>query len=207
MFSSSQHPSFQRPGLHLRWRWGVIRAWILRPWILVRAAMSGTRCEIGARLSLQGRLRVRGPGRVIIEDDVIIGDGADLYTHHPDAVIRIGRGTFLNGTRISSALEVTIGAENIIGDARLLDTDFHWSHRDRHQDSRPVPAMAIRTGRNVWIGAATVLLKGSEVGENSVIAMGAIVSGRVPADEIWGPERARFLAKVAEPPKHSESPS
>jgi acetyltransferase-like isoleucine patch superfamily enzyme len=160
---------------------------------------------MGARLSLQGRLRLRGPGTVIIEDDVIIGDGADLYTHHPDAVIRIGRGSFLNGTRISAAIEVTIGPENIVGDARILDTDFHWAHRERHQDRSPLPALPIRTGRNVWIGAATVLLKGTEVGEDSVIAMGAVVSGKVPSGEIWGTDRAHFLTKLPEPPNGGKS--
>ncbi len=53
-------------------------------------------------------------------------------------------------------------------------------------------------GDNVWIGAQCVLLPGSRIGDNSVIAAGSVVRGEVPANEIWGGAPAKRL-KVIEP--------
>lgn len=35
-------------------------------------------------------------------------------------------------------------------------------------------------GNNVWIGANSVILRGTEVGDNSVIAAGSVVKGKIP---------------------------
>jgi acetyltransferase-like isoleucine patch superfamily enzyme len=153
-------------------------------------------------VSLQGSLRLRGPGRIVIESGVIIGDKVDLFTHHADAMIHIGAGTFLNGTRFSAVKEIRVGAESIIGDARLMDTDFHWLHRQRRTDHRSPPAAPIRIENNVWIAAGAAVLKGTTIGANSVIGFGAVVSGVVPGDELWAGVPARRIGPLPPPPEN-----
>lgn len=52
--------------------------------------------------------------------------------------------------------------------------------------------------RNVWIGAAATILPGVTVGENSIIAAGAVVNRDVPANSIVGGIPARLLKKIGE---------
>src|SRR5215204_4127396 len=47
--------------------------------------------------------------------------------------------------------------------------------------------------RNAWIGAAATILPGVTIGENSVVAAGAVVSKDVPANTVVGGIPAKFL--------------
>ncbi|MGB1060198.1 MAG: acyltransferase, partial [Ketobacter sp.] len=48
-------------------------------------------------------------------------------------------------------------------------------------------------GRNVWIGANSCLLAGSRVGDNSIVGAGSVVTGEIPANEIWAGVPARKI--------------
>jgi maltose O-acetyltransferase len=56
-------------------------------------------------------------------------------------------------------------------------------------------AQSVNIGRNVWIGANAVVLKGVNIGDNAVIGAGSIVTHDVPKDEIWVGNPARYLRK------------
>lgn len=44
----------------------------------------------------------------------------------------------------------------------------------------------VEIGDNVFVGAHTILLPGTVIGRNSIIAAGSVVSSRIPSGEIWG---------------------
>lgn len=52
--------------------------------------------------------------------------------------------------------------------------------------------------RNSFIGANCTILAGAVVGENSVLAAGSVLTGRVPENEVWGGNPARLLMTVGE---------
>lgn len=47
----------------------------------------------------------------------------------------------------------------------------------------------VNIGENVWIGANVVILRGTNIGNNSVIAAGSIINGNIPANKIVYQER------------------
>ena len=47
--------------------------------------------------------------------------------------------------------------------------------------------------RNAWIGAAATILPGVTIGENAVVAAGAVVSKDVPANTVVGGIPAKFI--------------
>lgn len=192
------HPSLVGPGAHLRWRAGWLRGWAYRPYWRLRAAMGGTRLVIGARFSLQGRLRVSGPGTVIFGDDVIVDALCTPFTHSRQAVIRIGSRSFVNGTRLGCSQLIQIGSDCILADARIMDTDFHAVHRARNLPGMTPLEAPVRIGNNVWIAAGAAVLKGVEIGDDCVIAFGSVVTHSVSAGRIAGGNPARDLAAVPE---------
>ncbi|HIV63639.1 MAG TPA: sugar O-acetyltransferase, partial [Firmicutes bacterium] len=54
----------------------------------------------------------------------------------------------------------------------------------------------IKTGRNVWIGSHATLLAGVTVGDNAVIAAGAVVTKDVPADTVVAGVPARAVKSL-----------
>ena len=53
----------------------------------------------------------------------------------------------------------------------------------------------VKIGKNSWIGANTIILRGSTIGKNCVIAAGSIVSGNVPDGTVFIQKRESTLVK------------
>ena len=51
-------------------------------------------------------------------------------------------------------------------------------------------------GRNVWVGSNATILRGVTVGDNSVIAAGAVVTKDVPAGSVVGGVPAEIIKKL-----------
>ncbi|MDG1292757.1 MAG: acyltransferase [Pseudomonadales bacterium] len=86
------------------------------------------------------------------------------------------------GVRISAAESITIGDSCMIANgAYITDSDWHGIYdRVSHTEvSKPVSI-----ADNVWIGDHATILKGVTVGENSVVAAGAVVTKDVAANTI-----------------------
>ena len=49
---------------------------------------------------------------------------------------------------------------------------------------------------NVWIGERVTILKGTRIGENSVVAAGAVVSGEFPANVVIGGVPAKVIRNI-----------
>lgn len=99
-----------------------------------------------------------------------------------------------NGTTIESAhLAVTEPNKKIvIGENCMLSTGINIRTGDSHSIIDQVTlkrinyAEDISIGNHVWIGANATILKGCNIGENSIIATGAIVTKDVGPNSIVG---------------------
>lgn len=108
-----------------------------------------------------------------------------------EGTIEIGDDTMLNGVAITAYDKVTIGKNCQIASGTFIsDTDFHpidAATRVRESmgykiDHKQVNKKAIFIGNNVWIGWGSIILKGVKIGDNSIIAAGAVVLNDVPAN-------------------------
>jgi acetyltransferase-like isoleucine patch superfamily enzyme len=55
----------------------------------------------------------------------------------------------------------------------------------------------VRIERNVWIGAAAIILKGVRIGENSAIGAGSVVVRDVPPKCVAAGNPARVVKRLA----------
>lgn len=195
-----KHPSYAKPGLHLRWSVGWIRANMLYRPLWRFKALLGLMPEVhfGARISFMSCVRVVGPKKsnIFLGDDCILDSKPDLYTQSSFATLKVGKNTFVNGTRFGVFNSVEIGEDCILADARLMDTDFHSVDKNRLQPEAIVKSAPIVIENNVWVAAGSAILKGVTIGRDSVIAFGSVVVANVPPGKIFGGNPAKEIGNV-----------
>ena len=74
----------------------------------------------------------------------------------------------------------------------LLSEAHPTSPEDRHS----LVPKAIHIKKNAWIGAGTIILPGVTIGENAVVAAGAVVSRDVAPNTIVGGVPAKFIKNI-----------
>lgn len=175
--------------------------------------------QCGRGVKAYGRVILRSPGAGIeIGDGVILVSSSwrcssaglahpvRLRTFSPEARIIVESGVGLNGTSITArSRTVRIGCGAMIGpDCLIMDSDFHsvWppESRNRYDDSNDNDVMI---GKNVWIGARCIVLKGVHIGENSVVAAGSVVTKSIPPNVLVAGNPARVLRQFVELEKSS----
>lgn len=126
-----------------------------------------------------------------------------LRTLRPGALISIGEHVGISGGTICAAVEVTIGAETMLGaNVTIADTDFHpLSPEQRRYSHDAAQSARVRIGRNVFIGTNSVILKGVEIGDDSVIGAGSIVTRSLPAGVIAAGNPCRVLRELSVAPQ------
>ena len=88
---------------------------------------------------------------------------------------------------------ITIDDDVLIGPKVSLVTEQHPLVPSRRGELGTKP---IHIKRNVWIGAGATILPGVTVGENSVVAAGAVVSKDVPANCVAGGIPAKVIKNI-----------
>lgn len=136
---------------------------------------------LGNRTRVVGEPWVENLGRIDIGEDFDI-EALPIPTHlvtGPSGHIRIGnRVRVAHGVAICSHLSIEIGEGSTLGPfAIVIDADFHGV-QSRSAASGP---RAVRIGRNVHIGAGTIILRGAVLGDGVVVAPNSVVSRWIPA--------------------------
>jgi acetyltransferase-like isoleucine patch superfamily enzyme len=111
----------------------------------------------------------------------------------------VGDFTLLNGALIMAEEKIEIGSYCLISwGVGIADSDFHplepaqrlidaqalapfFKERPPRPELKTAP---VKIYNNVWIGMNALILKGVTIGENSVVAAGAVVTRSVPANTI-----------------------
>lgn len=106
--------------------------------------------------------------------------------------ITIGTNVFINqGCHFMDMGGITIGDDVMIGPkVNLVSAGHPVSPSERRNDIVTKP---ITIGNNVWIGAAATILQGVAIGDNAVVAAGAVVSRSVPANTLVAGVPARVI--------------
>lgn len=118
---------------------------------------------------------------------------APFYTNF-GRFIHLGKNVFIN--HACSFLDmggITIEDQVLIGPKVNLITE---NHPLEPLNRRALVCKPIVIKRNAWIGAAAIILPGVTIGENAVVAAGALVSKDVPANTVVGGVPATILKTI-----------
>lgn len=107
---------------------------------------------------------------------------------------KIGKNVFINFDCVFLDLGgITIDDNVLIAPKVSLISEGHPVNPNDRQSLVPGH---IHIKNNAWIGAGAILLPGVTIGENSVVAAGAVVSKNVPANTIVGGVPAKIIKSI-----------
>lgn len=113
--------------------------------------------------------------------------------------IHVGENVFINACcHFQDHGGVTLGDGCQIGHNVVFATLNHGLEPADRGTTYPAP---IVLGRNVWVGSNATILQGVTIGDNAVVAAGAVVSRDVPANTIVGGVPARIIKRIDNPEK------
>ncbi|MDE6398761.1 MAG: sugar O-acetyltransferase, partial [Clostridiales bacterium] len=108
--------------------------------------------------------------------------------------IKVGKDVFINsGCCFQDQGGIEIGDGAFIGQQTVIATLNHDMLPDCRGDMFPKP---VKIGKRVWIGAHATILPGVTVGDNAVIAAGAVVTRDVPPDTVVAGVPARAVKSI-----------
>jgi acetyltransferase-like isoleucine patch superfamily enzyme len=120
-----------------------------------------------------------------------------VSTSRSAAVIEIGRNCLFSGTIIGCASRISIGDRVMCGaNVTITDTDWHATDWRDRLAGRPGEASPVVIGDDVWIGMNAIVLKGVEVGSQTVVAAGSVVTRSLPAGVIAAGQPAVVVRKL-----------
>lgn len=113
-----------------------------------------------------------------------------------DAVIKIGSNVNTNNNIfICSAEYIEIGDDTLIGqNVTIMDFEAHSHDPKKRREIGEISRIII--GRNVWIGNNVMILKDSEIGDNTIVAAGSVVTGKFPSNIVIGGVPAKFIKTI-----------
>ncbi len=126
-------------------------------------------------------VRIRNPRRVIFSSKALVGSGCVLTNEGGEGKLHIGAGVVISD---GCTIDYTGGLE--LGDNAYLSPGVQVSTHSHGYDPRGEPKPSpLRIGEGVWIGLRTLVLPGvTEIGSNSVLGAGSVVTHDVPPDSI-----------------------
>lgn len=136
--------------------------------------------EIGALSKLQNcRIYIRGNNNRIKIGGECVMNHLDIWIEDDGNSVEIGNNTWVTG---KTHIAVTEGTTVKVGERCLFSEEIVIRTGDSHSilnesGQRINKAEDVEIGNHVWIGNRAMLLKGTKIGENSVVGAGAIVTG------------------------------
>lgn len=121
------------------------------------------------------------------------GGSIELQARYQNSRIKIGNNVLTNNNiMICAAKNIVIGDNTLIGQyVTIIDHEAHSIDPNNRRKIGEIGEIII--GNNVWIGNNVSILKNSEIGDNSIVATGAVVTGKYPSNVIIGGVPAKII--------------
>lgn len=127
--------------------------------------------KMGKKVNIQNHVKIQG------WHNISIGDYSGIGSH----------------SYLSAVAPITIGNNVMIAQQLIVNTANHTISSQKNMINLPMIPEPVSIGNNVWIGARVTILAGVNIGDNVVIAAGAVVTKCFGSNIILGGVPARII--------------
>lgn len=145
------------------------------------------------RISPNVVLEFNKGSKVTLGKKVRIHSGSKIKVR-PNGKLTIGNNVKINYYCIIACHdEITIGEGTKFGPSvYVYDHDHKKGLCEKSEDENFITGK-IKIGKNCWIGAHTVILRGTTIGDNCIVGAGSIVSGTVPSGSLFVQKKEKTI--------------
>lgn len=140
----------------------------------------------------------RGKGSHSFGKGLVVFDNAIFEVHSSSAVITTGDNCFFSyGVVIVCTYKIQLGNNVWVGEYTSIRDATHTFSVDYLIGSKPDNQAPVIVGNNVWIGRGCLLLPGTVIEDNVIIAANSVVKGCCQQGSIYGGCPAKFIKRVS----------
>ncbi len=146
----------------------------------------------GAQYSgLGSKFKVCG-GNITLSEGVSVQNNTFIQT--TGGCVELGKNVYINrGCMVISRDKIVIDDYTAIGpNVCIYDHDHDYKNHGR-LDMLVAPVII---GKNVWIGAGCIILRGTVIGDGCVIGAGTVVKGNIPPNTLMVDKREAFMKPI-----------
>ncbi|MDY0089273.1 MAG: acyltransferase [Flavobacteriaceae bacterium] len=173
---------------------------------------------LGSRCRISNKKNILWGSNVTIESNTIIDGyasepirfgnnvkiGAYSYVSCTSHFSKYGKGLKIgNDSAVGRFTEFGAAGGVIIGNNVIMGSyiSFHSENHIFNDLTKPIREQGVTSegiilGNNIWVGAKVTFLDGCKIGNNSVVAAGAVVRGEFPDNVVIGGVPAKILKKL-----------
>ncbi len=140
--------------------------------------------------------------KIVLGDNVKIGMFSKLLSTSHLATygkgLKMGNNSAIGDyTHFGAPGGIEIGNDVIMGSYISFHSENHnFSNTNKLIREQGVSHLGITLGNNIWVGAKVTFLDGCKIGDNSVVAAGAVVKGQFPPNSVIGGVPAKIIKTI-----------
>lgn len=143
------------------------------------------------------KIRCSSHEKIVFGKEVCIRDNV-LFNLSNRGKIIIENKVFINdGCKINCRESIIIGEGSLLGQDVLIYDHDHDYKKGPTEKSNSFIVKKVYIGRNVWIGSGCIILKGVNIGDNSVIAAGSLITHDVPSNSLVHNKRLLYQKEIS----------
>ncbi|MGZ3693913.1 MAG: acyltransferase [Bdellovibrionota bacterium] len=138
---------------------------------------------------VQGRIELKRGAHIFmakgaqlkIGSNFRMDEGCSLFVSE-SGILEIGDDVFIGkGSVVAARNKITIGNHTQIAHyVTVIDTDHRFGEPGTNLTESGHRSAPVEIGKNVWLGAGALILRGASIGDGSVAGAGAVVTKPVP---------------------------
>lgn len=141
------------------------------PFMCAVSPLSELTVDRGAKVSIGEKFRQRSGSHIRVRKGSSLSIGENVSVNH--------------GCMIVCHKDIEIGNDVQFSPNVMVYDHDHDFRAEGGVKSMQYKSSPIKIGNNVWIGANSIILRGTVIGDNAVIGAGSIVKGEVPVGALF----------------------
>lgn len=134
----------------------------------------------GSRMALSSRITILNNGKMTLGKNLRIIEYSSISVLKEGTLI-LGNNVSLGGNnRIVCHDLITIGDGTIMGPNVCIYDHDHLFSETKGVERKAYKTAPIVIGKNCWIGANVIILRGTTIGDHCLIGAGSVVKGNIP---------------------------
>jgi acetyltransferase-like isoleucine patch superfamily enzyme len=151
---------------------------------------------LGPKVTVGPGCRFRRASAVRLGERVTLDAGVSVHFASTRAALDLGAFAYVGpGTRFDLVEPLAVGEHTLFGPGCFVSDHDHGILAGLRIDEQPSRPSAVRVGRDVWLGARAILLRGVTIGDGAVIGAGAVVTRDVPPGAVVTGVPARVVGR------------